>query len=363
MPCRLSRARSVHPRLLQREIPLRRTVRVVDQHQRRIILQSLRLLNHCLLVLPHKALSKKGSNRGYKWNRIENIPRRVNVNAARICNRRSYSCETGKPFCPAANRFIAPIRQNKVDGRSNRLAIHAQQFIRSAVPRRRMRRHAKSIRNRLEVLFLLVDRSLFPPPPSLMHKRPMRRVHQSDNAVVHIAGQVSGQMRAAILRAELRSFRNRRLFSCPRPSGSRLRNIHPRISIALFARKSRRINLCRVQRIHLRERRNLHALAARRLKGPPMIFTGNLIAVEPSARQRNAAMRAAIAHGKQPAVPLPAQNHGYTHQHRGLKLPAAQTIAAHRRIPVVIKQRRRRRLKSRRHGLEIRRHGRIAASV
>ena len=86
------------------------------------------------------------------------------------------------------------------------------------------------------------------PPPRLMHKRPMRRVHQPDNAMVDIAGQVSHQMRAAISLGKFRHLRHRRqrISHPPRP---RLRNINPRITIPLLARKRTGKNLRRVQRV------------------------------------------------------------------------------------------------------------------
>src|SRR5271170_6274423 len=45
MLCRLAGLHRIEPRLLEREIPLRRTVGIVDQHQGGIVLQTLGLLN------------------------------------------------------------------------------------------------------------------------------------------------------------------------------------------------------------------------------------------------------------------------------------------------------------------------------
>ena len=67
-----------------------------------------------------------------------------------------------------------------------------------------MRAHAEAVRDRLKLLLLLVDAVPLPPPPRLVHKRPMRRVHQTDDAVVHAAGQVGLKMRDAVAPAELR---------------------------------------------------------------------------------------------------------------------------------------------------------------
>ena len=110
--------------------------------------------------------------------------------------------QAGEPLGSAANRLIAPVGQHEVDRGLDRLAIDAEQFVGRAVGRGRMRRHAKALRNGLEVLLFFVDAVPGPPPPCLMHKRPVRRVHQPDDAVVDIAGQFRRQMRAAVPVAE-----------------------------------------------------------------------------------------------------------------------------------------------------------------
>src|ERR1700694_2780342 len=55
---------------LQREIPFRRPVRIVDQHQPRIVLQSFRLLDHRLLVLAEKNLAEYSENRNRQEEKI-----------------------------------------------------------------------------------------------------------------------------------------------------------------------------------------------------------------------------------------------------------------------------------------------------
>ncbi len=205
-----------------------------------------------------------------------------------------------------------------------------------------MRCHAEPLRDRLEALLLFVDARLFPPPPRLMHKRPMSRIHQTDDPVIHIAGQIGGEMLAPIALAELRQFRHRRQRRILRlhTPAARLRHVDPRVAVTLLARISHAVQVLR-ERIVLRQRRNLHALAAHRLKHPAVILARERFAVEPAARQRNSAMRAQVAHGKQPSILAPAQHHRDTHQHRCTHAVAPQQIAAHRRIPVVVEQRRR----------------------
>ena len=61
--------------------------------------------------------------------------------------------------------------------RIDRLAVDAQQLVRRAVGGGRMRRHTKALRNGLEVFLFFMDAVAGTPPPGLMHKRPVCRIH------------------------------------------------------------------------------------------------------------------------------------------------------------------------------------------
>jgi hypothetical protein len=341
--------RPLQPGLLQSEVPLRRLICIVNQHQPRIEPQPLRLLHHRLLILPHKPPPKKRSDRSYKWHPIKNIPRRTNINpASRSRNRRNRS-QAGKPLLASPDRLIPPVRQHKVNRRSNRLPINPEQLIRRRVRARCMRRHPKprippvilAVVQRLKVLLLLMNTRPAPPPPRLMHKRPMRRVHQPDNPMVHIARQLRRQMRRPKPSRKLRHLRHSRQLTHnpPRP---RLRQIHPRIPIPLLARKRPRKNLRRVQRLMARQRRNLPTLPRARLKPPPMIFASHRLPIKPTRRQRNPPMRTKIPHGKQLAVILPSHQQRHPQQHRLRGLLSTQPTHAHGRIPIPKDQLRRR---------------------
>ena len=157
--------RPFQPRLLQREVPLRRLIRIVDQHQCRIRPQTLSLLDHRLLVLCHKPRPKKRSNRSYKWNVVKNIPRRIHIDPARRSRHRGHRRQTRKPLPPAPNRLVPPVRQHKINRRRNRLPINPQQLIRRRVPAWSMRRHPEPLRNWLKMFLLLMNTRLAPPPP------------------------------------------------------------------------------------------------------------------------------------------------------------------------------------------------------
>jgi hypothetical protein len=339
----------LQPSLLQREIPLRRLIRIVDQHQPRIEPQPLRLLNHRLLVLPYKPRPKKRSNRSYKWHPIKNIPRRAHINPASRSRNRRHRSQTRKPLLPSPDRLIPSIRQHKINLRRNRLAINSQQLIRRRVRARSMRRHPKSrispivfaVVQRLKVLLLLMNARPAPPPPRLMHKRPMCRVHQPDNPVIHIARQLRRQMCRAKPRRKLRHLRHNGQLA-HHPAGPRLWQVNPRIPVALLTRKRTRKNLRRVQRFMARQRRNLSALPRTRLKPPPMIFASHRVPIEPTRRQRNPPVRTKIPHRKQLSIILPPHQQRHSQQHRLRGLLRAQLTHAHRRIPIPKDQLRRR---------------------
>src|ERR1700721_4527787 len=72
----------IEPRLLQREVPLGGTVRVIDQHEGWIMAQSLRLLDHGLLILTYETRTEEACYRCDKGNEVKEIPRGNNSAAA-----------------------------------------------------------------------------------------------------------------------------------------------------------------------------------------------------------------------------------------------------------------------------------------
>jgi hypothetical protein len=341
--------RPFQPGLLQSEIPLRRLIRIVDQHQPRIEPQTLRLLHHRLLILPYKSSPKKRSDRSYKWHPVKNIPSRTHINPASRSRNRRHRSQAGKPLLPGPDRLIPPIRQHKINRRRNRLPINPQQLVRRRVRTGSVRRHPKprippvilAVFQRLKILRLLMNTRPAPPPPRLMHKRPMCRVHQPDNPMVHIAGQLRHQMRRPKPSRKLRHLRHSGQLT-HNPPRSRLGQINPRIPIPLLTRKRPGKNLRRVQRLMARQRRNLSALPRTRLKPPPMIFASHRLPIEPPRRQRNPAMRTKIPHRKQLSIILPSHEQRHSQQHRLSSLLRTQLTHAHRRIPIAKDQLRRR---------------------
>ena len=178
-----------------------------------------------------------------------------------------------------------------------------------------------------------------PPPPSNAPERPVRRVHQPDDAVVHIAGQFRRQMRAAVPVAEgweLRHWGQRVPDFHADPSTARPGHVDPRVSISLLTGKCGCVNAPGVG-VLAGQRRDLHALPGLRLENPAVILAGDGAAIEPSAGERDAAMGATVAHGKDAAVLFAAQHQWDPQKHGGSHLPPSERAATHRRVPVVCK--------------------------
>ena len=191
----------------QPEIPLGGPVGIVDQHQPWIVLQSLSLQDHRLLILAQELLRKDPENRY----RQQQIPSRHKINPAKVPLHGRYGRSAGKPQLPAPNLLRPDIRQHKIDRRRHRLArIFLQHPVWRAIRARRVRTHPESIGNRLKLFFFLMNAMPAAPVPRLMHKRSMRRIHQTNNPLVHVRRQLASQMRNPIFLAERGQFRRRR---------------------------------------------------------------------------------------------------------------------------------------------------------
>src|SRR4029077_18173323 len=157
-----------------------------------------------------------------------------------------------------------------------------------------MQAHADPVRKRLELLGFLVNAPAFPPEPRLVHERPMRRVHQSDNSVVNVRSQLTRKMLDLVFVAQHRKRRRRR--NLLRQLRSRSIHINPNVAVALLTWIMPSENALYFQFILARKRWNLDALPAARIKPPSVVAAFHNFPVEPSVRQRNPAMRARIPH-------------------------------------------------------------------
>ena len=113
-------------------------------------------------------------------------------------------------------------------------------------------------------------------------------------------------VRYAVLKllAEFLHLRRRRSSLGPSESRTRrrrLRQINPNVAIVLFAGITAGVNPIHFQFLISSQRRNQLALTSVGVKLPSVIAALDLFAIEPSARQRHAAMRTSIVHGERRA--------------------------------------------------------------
>src|SRR5713226_7631256 len=315
----------------QREVPLRRPVRIINQYQPRVVPQSLRLLDHRLLVLAEKNLAKDPENRNWQE---KQIPRRHEIDAAQIPPHRRHRRAAGKPQLPAAILFRADIRQHEIDRGRHRLAGDPlEQLIRSTVRARRMRAHPEAVRNRLELLGFLVNAPALSPEPRLVHKRPVRRVHQSDNPVIDVRRQLAGKMRDFVFVAE--NGKRRRCWNRLRQPRPRRIHINPNVAVAFLAGIVPRKNPLDFKLILAGKRRNLHALPAARVKPPSVVTALDHFPIQPPIRKRYPPVRARIPHRKHFPFGSPPQHQRHFQQHGRRQFLPANLRAPRRRIPEV----------------------------
>ena len=174
------------------------------------MLQAFGLILHRLPVLFDKLRKHKLQQPGPERHPAKNVPASHDVDAAMIARDWRHCGQAGEPVLPCPNGFQTHVGQNKINGGRDRIRIRVkpQQLVRRTVRAGRVRAHSKAHGDRLEILLLLVNAVPAPPPPCLMNKRPVRRIHESDDPVVHAAGQVGGQVGDLVLSIENRNTRS-----------------------------------------------------------------------------------------------------------------------------------------------------------
>src|SRR5207302_7855359 len=191
------------------------------------------------------------------------------------------------------------VGKGELNGSRNRLTIEAQQLVGAAVGTRGMRRNAKAHGGGIKGLLLLVNAASRPPPPRLMDKRSVRRIHQSDHAVIHIAWEFRRQLRDLVFPAGEWKLRNRRRIQ---NGTARFRHEDPHVSIALLAWIMRSVNLLRAYPRIGSKRRDLHAGAGMHVELPSVIAALEVLSFDSAAGERNAAMRTDVLHRERMAI-------------------------------------------------------------
>ena len=196
-------------RRLQLEVPLGGPVGVVHQHQGGAVAQADRLLFHRQAVLFDEHAPEEAQQRHGERKPREDVPRGHDVNAAEVALDGRDGGAAREPLVSGANLLETHVGQDKFD-RGGGLAVGLEQLVGSAVGRGRVGLNAKAVGDGLEGLFLYLDAAAAAPPPGLVHKGAVGGVHQSDDAVVHVRGQIGGEVGNAVTLAEDRQARHRR---------------------------------------------------------------------------------------------------------------------------------------------------------
>ena len=179
---------------LQGEVPLGGLVGVVDEHERGIVFESLGLLDHGALILADEARAEEHGDLFGEGDVEEDVPRGVDVDASVAGRGGRDGGDGAEPIFSAANLFGADVGKLEVDHGGDRLSVHAEQFVGGGVGGRCVGGHAEAEGNGFEVFGLLVDAAFGAPPPRLMDEGAVGGVHESDDAVVDVAGEVGGEM-------------------------------------------------------------------------------------------------------------------------------------------------------------------------
>src|ERR1700733_11209403 len=165
-----------------------------------------------------------------------------------------------------------------------------------------------------------------------MYERPVRRVHQADDGLVHAAGQVGIEMRHFVAGAEDRQFRRcgRRLAD---GAAFRIREERPDVAVALLAGKTPGVDSFAFEFGILAERRDGLALPGVRLELPAVVGALYVLAVELAERKRKRAVRADVAQREWFCGSVAAQHQRHVQKHRAYQLMPPHLVAAQRGIP------------------------------
>ena len=118
-------------RRFQLEIPLGRTVCVVDQHKVRVVLQAFRLKFHGAAILLDEFSENKFQKLGHERDPSKKIPGGDHVDTTLITRDRGNCREAGKPVFAGSDGFRTNVGQNEIDGRCDGIgvSIKPQKFI------------------------------------------------------------------------------------------------------------------------------------------------------------------------------------------------------------------------------------------
>src|SRR5271169_6837577 len=98
-----------------------------------------------------------------------------------------------------------------------------------------MRANAEAVGDGLKNFFFFLNTVATPPPPRLVNERAVRRVHQANDAVIDVTGQLGFKVSDAVARAKGRQAGRgrRRIFT-----SLGVRDVNPEVTVLFVAGKA-----------------------------------------------------------------------------------------------------------------------------
>ena len=282
-------------------IPAGWLVRVVDEDQLRVFVQPLLLLVDDVSVLLDELADERAddgaSERQPRDRPVEDLMQ-LDLRVGQWRQRR----QPDDAMLAGDDVFDARARQLEADlGRDL-----AEEFVCLGIRRRAMPQHREAPVRRRELFGFLVHRLLRSPPPGAMHERAVSRVHQPDDRMVDRARKQAAFHEPLVRTIDVRDHGNLR-----QRIGQRefvFRHENPDVALHLATGKAAHEDSVEVKLLRWQQRWDVSA-GSGAIESPAVIATFDLAAVEVSVAQRNAAMRADVAHREDFAVRVAAQQH------------------------------------------------------
>src|SRR5712692_873483 len=177
-----------------------------------------------------------------------------------------------------------------------------------------------------EHLLFLVDAPATSPPPSLVDERSVSGIHEADDSVIDVTGQIRRKMGDAVTWAEDRQPGRGRDRLVARGG---LRHVYPDVAILLFAREVGGKDALDSEFVSGGEGGNSAALASFGVEAPSVIATLQDFAVEPAKGKRYAAVRTTVAEGEGAGLAVPAVRDPADHERRLEEHRPSQLLAMH----------------------------------
>ncbi len=305
----------------------------------RIVLQAFGLQFHRAPVLLDEFREHEFQQLGAERHPAKEVPGGDDIDAAVVARNRSNCGQAREPVFPRSDGFRAQVGQGKVDGGGHRVGIgvQAQQFVRRGVRTGGVSAHAEAVGDGLEIFLLLVDARPLAPPPGLMDKGSVGRVHQANNAVVDTYRHVGGEVGELAFFAELLDLGRSRwgldLLGKAGACRRRFGDVDPDELIVLFAGVASGINAIDFQSLTCGQGGNELALTSVGVEPPAVVSALDLLSIELPAMQGHAAVWAGVTQGEGLSLMVATEYQRDFEQHGFLKLVAMNAVGWHSAIP------------------------------